>query len=209
MSLTDILKGIREEIERDDATREKILPLAREIVRICSQSVKATHRGQYDEATRLIDEACKTIRVATAEVASSEFMSKTRILDTPYQELAEAANLLSLLRGNGFVTPTELGVSTRPFLIGLADLIGELRRAVLDALRSGNIARASELLEIMEEILDELLTFDFPEALVPELRRKCDVARALVERTRGDLTTAVQQERLIREIKNFEEHLDK
>ncbi len=209
MNLSEILKTIREEIENDDKARERVLPITREIVRLCSQSVKATHRGQYDEAARLLEDACKMMAQASSEATSSEFISRTRILDAAYQELAEAANLLSIIQGRGFVAPEEIGVSTRPFLTGLADTIGELRRAVLDALRSDNISRASELLDIMEDILDELLTFDFPEALIPELRRKCDVARALIERTRGDLTTGVLQEKLIREIKNFEERLNR
>ena len=121
--------------------------------------------------------------------------------------MAEAANLLSLLRDGSFAPPDKYGIPTRPYLTGLADTVGELRRSVLDALRDDKVDFAAGLLGFMEEILDELHSFDFPNALIPDLRRKCDVARSIIERTRGDITSAIQQSKMVKELKGFEDRL--
>jgi translin len=205
MKLSEILQPLREEIEKDDGVREKVLPLARAAVRKCSESIKESHRGNYEEAARLLAEAKETVEEAANLRKESKFLSSSRSLDTAYQELAEAANLLSLLKDGVYSPPKKHGIPSRPFLTGLADTVGELRRAVLDSLRNDDVERATVLSGFMEEILDELGTFDFPNALVPELRRKCDVARSIIERTRGDLTTAIQQAKLIKELKTFED----
>ena len=134
-------------------------------------------------------------------------MIRSRTLDVAYQELTEALNLLSLLEHGTFTTPDEYGIPARAYLTGLADTIGELRRASLDLLRYDEVARAEILLGFMEEILEELQTFDYPNALVPDLRRKCDVGRGLIERTRGDLTRAVGQSKLMKKLDKVGEHL--
>jgi len=207
MKLSEILKPMRTEIETDDGVREKVLPLSRSAVRKCSESIKETHRGNFDSADKLLSEAHETAEKAEKEMKGSEFMSNSKSLAVAYQELAEAANLLSLLRDNTFTPPEKYGIPTRAYLTGLADTVGELRRAVLDKLRDENVESAVSLLGFMEEILDELHTFDFPNALVPELRRKCDVARSIIERTRGDITSAIQQGKLVQELRGFESRL--
>lgn len=207
MTLEEILTSIRKEIENDDEAREKILPLARESVRKFSQSIKATHRGSFDDAGKLLDEGRDLVKAATQEMKQSEFMEHSRTLNVAYQEMAEAANLLSLLNEGLFTPPAKYQIPSRAYLTGLADTVGELRRAVLDSLREEKIQRAEQLLEFMEEILEDLQTFDFPNALIPDLRRKCDIARSLIERTRGDLTAAVGQSRLVKELRSFEERI--
>ncbi|RDE15591.1 MAG: hypothetical protein C4K47_02570 [Candidatus Thorarchaeota archaeon] len=207
MELETVLEPIRAEIEADDTIREKTLPLAREAVRICGESVKRAHRGEFADASKLVEEARNLLSKAIDEISHSEFMLSSRVLDAAYQEVAEAANVVSLLSDGSFVPPNQIGVPSRPYLTGLADAIGELRRAVLDSLRADDTARAERLLDLMEETLEGLLRFDFPNALVPDLRRKCDVARSLLERTRGDLTSGVQQAKLVQELKKFEEHI--
>ena len=204
MKLSEILQPLRDEVESDDSLREIALPLARAAVRKCSESIKETHRGNYKAAAALLEEAKEMTEEARMQIDKSDFLSSSRNLDTAYQEMAEASNLLSLLKDADFTPPSYGSIPSRPYLTGLADTVGELRRAVLNSLRTDDIERASKLLEFMEEILDELGTFDFPNALIPELRRKCDVARSLIERTRGDITTALQQAKLIREPREFE-----
>ena len=207
MTLEEILSSIRSEIENDDKTREKILPLAREAVRKFSQSIKASHREMFDEAGNLLAEGKDLVKKAVQETEHSEFMKQSRTLNVAYQEMAEAANVLSLLKEGEFVSLDTHEIPSQAYLTGLADTVGELRRAMLDALREEKIQRAEQLLKFMEEILEGLQAFDFPNALIPDLRRKCDVARSLIERTRGDLTAAVGQSRLVKELRSFEERI--
>jgi len=207
MKLSEILKPLREEINGDDNVREKTLPLARSAVRKCSEAIKLVHREQFKEAKTLISEASKIIVQTNSEMSKSNFVSKSRNLDVAYQELTEASNLLSLIELGKFTPPDEHNIPVRAYLTGLADTVGELRRASLDLLRNDGLERAEKLLAFMEEILEELQTFDYPNALVPDLRRKCDVARSLIERTRGDLTRAVGQSKLISKLEGLEEKM--
>lgn len=207
MEFSAILQGLRDEIDADDTVREKILPSSREAVRKCSESIKKTHKGMYAEARALITEVHQIIVDAEHDMNDSEFILKSKPLDVAYQELAEAVNLLSLIEHGKFTAPQEYGIPSRPYLTGLADAIGELRRAALDFLRQDDVDRAESLLGFMDEILEGLQTFDYPNALVPDLRRKCDVGRSLIERTRGDLTRAVGQKRLVKELSSFEKRL--
>ena len=204
MKLSEILKPLREEIDDDDAVREKTLPLARSAVRKCSEAIKLVHRNQFDEAKSLIQEASKTIEQTRSEMSKSGYVSKSRNLDVAFQELAEASNLHSLLEKGEFTSPDVHNIPIRAYLTGLADTVGELRRASLDLLRNDGLEQAEKLLAFMEEILEELQTFDYPNALIPDLRRKCDVARGIIERTRGDLTRAVGQSKLITKLEGLE-----
>jgi translin len=207
MDFESSFNDIRQEIEADDQVREKSLPLARSAVRKCSESIKLAHRGEYESARKSLEEANDMITKTRVEIDKSIYLSKSRILDTAYQELAEAANVLSILEKDSLTPPSVFDIPSRAYLTGLADTIGEIRRAMLEKLRNDDIARATQFLSVMEEIFEVLNGFDFPNALVPDLRRKCDVARGIIERTRGDLTTAVRQDRLINEIGRFEERM--
>ncbi|MGY5871939.1 MAG: translin family protein [Candidatus Thorarchaeota archaeon] len=209
MELADIFKGIRDEIDADDQVREKVLPLSREAVRKCSESIKMTHKGEFDKAKALIEEAHQIITKAIGEMPASDFVTRSKTMDIAYQELTEAVNVLSLIENSSFTPPDDYQIPSRPYLNGLADVIGELRRASLDYLRHDEVGKAEQLLEIMEDILEGLQSFDYPNALVPDLRRKCDVGRALVERTRGDLTRAVGQSKLVKELADFEQRISK
>jgi translin len=207
MEFSSILRDLRNEIDSDDKVRERILPFSREAVRKCSESIKKTHKGLYDESRTLISEVYQIIEQTENAMSGSDFMVKSRSLDVAYQELAEATNLLSIVEHDEFTSPDKYKIPSRPYLTGLADVIGELRRAALDSLRQDDLTRAERFLGFMDEILEGLQTFDYPNALIPDLRRKCDVGRSLVERTRGDLTRAVGQNRLVKELSDFEKRL--
>lgn len=207
MKLSEILEPLRTEIESDDIVREKTLPLSRSAVRRCSESIKETHRGNFEMAAQLLSEARDIIQSALTEMKASGFMSRSRSLNVAFQELAEASNLLSLLKDGVFTPPQQYDIPARAYLTGLADTVGELRRAVLDSIRQERVDRAVTLLGFMEEIFDEIQTFDFPNALIPDLRRKCDVARSIIERTRGSITSAIQQEKLVKELRGLEDRM--
>lgn len=209
MEFPDILDGLRNEIDADDQVREKILPLSRNAVRKCSESIKMTHKKEFVKAKTLIEKAHEIITSAVSEMPASDFVSKSKTMDIAYQELAEAANVLSLIELGKYTSPEEYQIPSRPYLTGLADVIGELRRASLDYLRQGDVDKAEKLLLKMEDVLEGLQSLDYPNALIPDLRRKCDVGRSIVERTRGDLTRAVGQSRLVKELADFEHRIRK
>ena len=121
------------------------------------------------------------------------------------QEYSEANIFLKLIEESRFVSATEINVPAIDYVLGLADTVGEFRRLTLDALREGNVAKGEELLEIMDEIFVELMGMDEAYVLVPGLRRKCDVARRIIEITRGDITQEVRRKVLEDHLRSFEQ----
>jgi translin len=121
------------------------------------------------------------------------------------QEYAEANIFLKLIEESRFVTPKEIKVPAVDYVLGLADAVGEYRRLTLDALREGNVAKGEKCLELMDEIYVELMGMDEAYTLVPGLRRKCDVARKIIEITRGDITQEVRRKSLEDYLRRFEQ----
>ena len=126
------------------------------------------------------------------------------LVDAAFQEYAEAQTLLSLVEKNRFLSPEEINVNSVAFVLGIADVIGELRRRALDSLRKEDVKTAEACLHLMEEIYVELMSMDEAYMLVPGLRRKSDVARHVIESTRGDITIEARRSSLEQCMKSLE-----
>jgi translin len=176
--------------------REQALRLSRSINQLSSISIRHVHRGEYQETIRLIDEIkvllskTKDIAIAHQEIYYAGFVQDA------HKEYAEASLTLAFITGSDIPSPEDLGISYAPYLNGLGEVIGEMRRYILDRLRLGDTSRSEEILDLMDEIHTELFSLDFPEAITGGLRRTTDAMRGLIERTRGDLTTALRQQAL-------------
>lgn len=176
--------------------REQALTISREVIRFSANAIRAVHRGEFDEARRLIDQAgarlaeTASIRQNNPEIYYAGFLSDAR------KEYTEANVTLAVISGGTFPGPDDLDVDPPAFLNGVAEVIGELRRSILDALRRDAFDRCEEMMEVMDEIYGILVTVDFPEAVTGGLRRSTDAMRGVLERTRGDLTIALRQRKL-------------
>ncbi|MEM2798705.1 MAG: hypothetical protein QXR00_00960 [Candidatus Bathyarchaeia archaeon] len=203
--MKSILKRACKAIKESHMLRERFHEDMRKVTSLSKQSILQIHRNQLTEAASLLGEA-------------GEVISKLNILSKDYpdiiygglfsialQEYAEARILLHLVTENTFVAPEEIGVPFPEYLLGLADVIGECRRLVLEALRDGNMEKSEFFLKVMEEIYIELLALGDAYMLVPELRRKCDVARRIIEATRGDVILEVRRLRLEKLLEHIEE----
>jgi translin len=151
------------------------------------------HRGNRKAAAALLIEARELLDVAEATLAAHPDVYYAGFLQDAQKEYAEAQATRALVNGEPLPPPEDVGVGDAPYLNGLAEAVGELRRHLLDVLRAGDVARAGELFEAMEEIHAVLVDLDFPDAMTGGLRRSTDVARAIIERTRSDLTLTVIQ----------------
>ena len=129
-------------------------------------------------------------------------------IEDALKEYTEAAVTLALIEGRPMPTAGELGLGAAPYLGGLADTVGELRRFILDALRTDDFSRCEELLDVMDEIYTVLVTMDYPDAVTRGLRRSTDMVRGILERTRGDLTVALRQRRLEERLAEARERFD-
>ena len=205
--LTDKLDKIADKIRADfqakDAAREKALPLCREAIRYCSQSIRAVHRQEFDKAKDMLASAQKLVTNAGKAVADYDELRNHHALLDAQKEFAEGRITLALITGQELPAPEELAVADAAYLNGLGEAVGELRRYILDGLRKGDLSRGEELLQAMDDIYDVLVTMDFPDALTGSLRRTTDMVRAVLERTRSDLTLTIQQKSLENRIKEI------
>ena len=184
--------------------RERALRLSREMVRGSANSIRASHRGDFDRARELLDQVAVAAREVAGLRESQPAVYYAATSEDAHKEYVEASVVLAIVRGTAPPGPDELGVGPAAYLNGLGDVAGELRRYILDALRRGDFSRSEELLGVMDEIYTVLVSMDFPDAVTRGLRRSADMVRGTLERTRGDLTVALRQHRLEQRMDAFE-----
>ena len=176
--------------------REKGLAACRRTIRASGTSIRAVHRGELDRARSLADDAESALREAQAALRPHPAVAFAGFLHDAEKEYSEARLTAALVGGDPLPDHGGLGVEVAAWLNGLAEAASELRRNVLDRMREGDLARAEVLVEVMDDVYGLLITVDYPDALTGGLRRTTDALRAVVERTRGDLTTTLLQSRL-------------
>ena len=137
-----------------------------------------------------MDEARAAIDEGLAAVAEHPDIRFAGYLQDAQKEYAEARLTEVIVNGGRAPTPDALGVEDAPYLNGMAEAIGEARRRVLDLLRAGRVDDGDAVLAAMEDLYGVLVTIDYPDAITGNLRRATDVARSLIEKTRGDLAVA-------------------
>jgi translin len=186
----------RETFEEKHRARELTISASRQAIQACAASIRATHRGEYEVAETLAREAREHLAPADAALAGHPDIRTSGPLHDAKKELAEAWCTLALVRNDPLPTPDDVSVDVAAYCNGLAEAASELRRQLLDRLRAGDLTRAEELMGAMDEIYSLLVTIDYPDGVTGGLRRTTDALRAVLERTRGDLTTAMVAARL-------------
>ncbi|HYY87335.1 MAG TPA: haloacid dehalogenase [Chloroflexota bacterium] len=196
VDLSELEAWARCELDRKNAAREEVLRWSRELVRACATSIRAVHRRELEVAEQRLSEARElNARIADTLVDLADIYWTGYVQDAQ-KELVEACATYALVTGGRLPDPGQLGVAPAPFLNGLAEAVGELRRYVLDLLRRGELDRCEAILGAMDDIYSLLVTIDYPDALTGGLRRTTDSTRGILEKTRGDLTLALRQEAL-------------
>ena len=207
-NLEEVIERGRAYLDDKNRVRDLTLSRSRPLIRLCANSIRATHRHEFDLAQEILGEARAAAKTMCAEAQSYPDIYFAGYLQDAMKELAEAAITLALVTEKDLPEPEALGVEVAPYLNGLAEAMGEMRRFALDAIRRDNTDDAERLLGIMDDVFSYLVTIDFPDSLTKGLRRTTDMVRGVTERTRGDLTTAVRQERLQASLEAFEKRLD-
>jgi translin len=186
----------QEILERKHAAREVTLSASRRAIRSCASAIRAVHRREFLEARELIAEAAAYLAEAENALAGHADVRYGGFLNDAKKEFAEANLTLAFVAENALPTAEELGVDVQPYLNGMAEAASELRRQVLDCLRRDEDEEAERLLGLMDDVYGLLVTIDYPDALTGGLRRSTDALRGVLERTRGDVTTAMVAARL-------------
>lgn len=205
--LENIAEEIRQTFDTLTEARDQALTRARALTRACALSIRAVHRDEVDIMQAHLEEArqlANTLRTGLADYPALYFAGYTQ---DSLKEFAEASITCALIRREPLPTPEELDLPVNTYLNGLAESVGEMRRRCLDMLRQDNSAEAERLLGHMDDIFSILVTMDYPDAITNGLRRQTDVVRAIIERTRGDLTFSLRGERLEHSIARLSEQL--
>ena len=207
-NLDAIADKIRTGLTAKSAARDVTLARSRELVRFCSLAIRATHREEFAEAQRLLGTARAAADEMKADIVDHPDLYYTGYTQDALKELAEAYITFAVVNGRSLPTPEELGVDTAAYLNGLCEAASELRRRTLDVIRRGDMAEGERLLAAMDDVYGVLVTMDYPDAITGGLRRSTDALRAVLERTRGDLTNSLQQDKLLRELQEFERRIN-
>ena len=189
-------EAARKVLEEKHLAREITLNASRRAIRACASAIRAVQRREFYPARELIAEAAAFLAEADAALEGHPDVRYSGSLRDAKKEFAEANLTLAFVSGHPLPTAEELGVDVQPYLNGMAEAASELRRQVLDCLRRDEGAEAERLLALMDEVYGLLITIDYPDALTGGLRRTTDALRAVLERTRGDVTTAIIATRL-------------
>jgi len=211
--LEDISARIRENFEAKDNIREEGLKISREIVRECRVASFALHSRNFEKANSSIKAAENSLEKLEVIFRGYADIYYAGYVEHAQQEYSEVSVLRSLLIEEGktinIPSPDELRVEYAAYLNGLGDTVGELRRHVLDLIRRDSFDKAEVFLGIMEDIHATLMDFDYPDAITKGLRRKTDVSRGLIEKTRGDVVNAIRQKKLETAMLKLESRLAK
>jgi len=207
--LNTLGETIRAGLEAKNRAREQALQHSRSIIRHAALAIRAVHRDERPLAGEHIREArseAATLREALTPYPDLYFAGYSQ---DALKELSEACIVDALVSGESLPTPETLQVDAAPYLNGLGEAAGELRRHCLDVMRSGRSAEAERLLAMMDDIYSLLVTLDYPDAITGNLRRTTDMVRGVTERTRGDLTLSLRLEATRQAAAQLEERMKK
>lgn len=196
MDLSQITETLRARLDAKTSAREQGLTSSRSAIRSCGNAIRAMHRYEFDTATALLDEAQAELDSAHSALRDHPDMLHAGFVHDAEKELAEARITFALVTQAPMPGPEDVGVPPAAFLKGMAESIGELRRHLLDLMRKGELKRCEELLGSMDDLYFVLVSMDYPDGITFGLRRLTDVARSIIERTRGDFTTSTIQSEL-------------
>ena len=194
--LSSIGTTVIDELTDRNRDREQALSVSREVIRFSANAIRAVHRGEFEDARELISKGNARLKEADHIKITSPSIFNAGFMNDARKEFTEANITLAVISGSDIPSIDDLNVDAGAYINGMAEVIGELRRYILDALRHNAVDGCQEFMDIMDEMYSVLVTIDFPEGVTSGLRHNTDAMRGVLERTRGDLTMALRQHSL-------------
>jgi translin len=207
VDLDDLAGELRSRFDAATQAREIGLSESRQSIRSCANAIRALHRHEYDAARDLLDQARTSLERARAALTPHPAVLHAGFVHDAEKEYAEAQITHALVTGAALPSPEEIEVPPSAFAKGMAESIGELRRHILDLMRQGELKRCEDLLGAMDDMYYVLTSMDYPDGITQGLRRLTDVARSIIERTRGDFTTSMIQNGLRQALEDHQARL--
>jgi translin len=205
--LASIAEEIHEAFEARTSARDHALSQARTLTRYCANAIRSVHRNEFEAAQEQLESASNIVVSLQTELEVYPDLYYAGYTQDALKEFAEASIVYALTNEKDLPTPQELKLQNPAYLNGLAEAVGEFRRRCLDILRVGYSQEAERLLQHMDDIYAVLITMDYPNAITGGIRRQTDIARSIIERTRGDITLSLRQEHLEKTMAKLEKKL--
>jgi len=205
--LETIAERIRADFETRNTVRDSVLRSTRELIRLCGNAIRTSHRDEWEQARALLGQADDLAGTILDMLEPYPDLRHAGYTYDALKELVEAHATLALVEGTTLPDPEHLNVTYSTYLNGCCEAASELRRRCLDEMRRENLVEAERLLGLMDQVYDVVNGFDFPNAITGGLRHRVDQLRGVLERTRGDVTSSIQQDRLIHALRDFEERI--
>lgn len=208
--LNQIAEKIRTELTVKNEARDRAVTYSRELIRQCAETIRAIHRREWDKASQRLDDLRESALEMQAIVADQPDLYHSGYTQDALKEVVEAFITYAIIKDEPLPDMSELNIEGATYLKGLSEAATELRRFILDIMRrhDSHSDEAERLLDWMDVIYDHLVTFDFPDAITYGLRRQTDIVRGVLERTRGDLTHSLRQQRLQDALEAFEARMN-
>jgi translin len=207
-NLENIVDKIERNIDSKDKVREQALRSSRDIIIGCRKAIQSIHQKSMKDAQGNITRSSKLLQKLYDLTKDHPELYHAGFVENAAQELVEASCLYNIMKGKELPDPDELQTTYSSYLLGLCDLVGELRRTALDSIRNGQAKKADNYLNLMEDIYNVIIRFDYPSGLIP-IKKKQDMVRNLIERTRGELAVASCERRIEYRTGEFRGMLDK
>ena len=205
--LDPICDQIREDFNRKTARRDVAQGQARELTRHASLAIRAIHREDHAEAETELEAGRQLVHTIKADLRDDPDLYFAGYTQDAIKEYCEAQLTVAMILNRALPTPQELGAEYPAYVNGMTETLGELRRRCLDLLRPGYSEEVERLLGCMDDIFTQLVTMDYPDAITDGLRRRTDLARGIIERTRADITVSFRQSELERALSRLSRQL--
>jgi translin len=206
-NLDGIIEKIDHHIGEKEKIREDALKHSRDIIICCRRGIQQLHREHREEAETYINQASAKLTQLYEITRSYPELFHTGFVENAAQEYVELSCLFNIMNGNDLPDPDTIQTTYSAYLLGLCDVVGELRRAALDFMLEGSTGKANEYLQYMDQIYDAIMSFDYPSSLVP-IKKKQDMVRSLIEKTRGELVVSSCERRIHEKTHEFHGILD-
>ncbi len=198
---------IRESLERQNKIRDEALAQSRNLTRHAARAIRAIHREDKDLAYENLAQADALATALREGLSQDPDLYFSGYAQDALKEYCEAHLTVASILNNDWPSPEDLNVEYATYLNGMSEVVGELRRRIMDIMREGHSQEVERLLDVMDDIYAQLVTMDFPDALTYGLRRRTDIARSIIERTQADVTVSYRQQELEKRISNLSEQL--
>ena len=209
MELENTFNEINKAFNEKSKAREKALIHSRKAIQYSGNGIRAVHRSEFEKAKKLIDKAKNEVKQSNDLLKDYPDIKYAGFVQNAEKEYVEALATFKLITGKPLPKAKDVKVGYAQYLNGLGEAVGELRRHILDLIRHEQVEKAEKLLDDMDEIFYLLTSIDYPDAITWSLRRNTDIARSIMEKTRGDLTTAIRQKKLRETIEKMDEKIKK